>query len=287
MKDQDLPPELERIFVDFDRSQILRTSNLKYIPEFANRTGGKRAYAEWAQVIGIFQALIADQIEGVLNPTIVDIGCGTGILAIAAYPFLINNGQYVGIDVVSDNIDFCRSYYQFKNFSFLYHQVFHSHYAPEVSDEPRYWDLDPSSTDLALALSVWTHLNELEAGFYLSNLVEVLKPGGRAILSFFLLDNLYYQTLQRRNSELSNYYNTTSNKWVFDQAVDNQADFLCPVWARSAGEVVAIKYEKLIKLLKDRKLEVLKYYPGNWKEQPGLFFQDIIIVRKCSEIGSI
>ena len=54
------------------------------IPHVLNRRGGKRLYAEWAHVIGIFQTLMFLICPQGSVKTIVDFGCGTGILAIAA-----------------------------------------------------------------------------------------------------------------------------------------------------------------------------------------------------------
>jgi len=33
-------------------------------------------------------------------------------------------------------------------------------------------------------------------------------------------------------------------------------------------------------LLEESGLKISNYYPGNWKENPGLYFQDIVVFQK-------
>lgn len=74
---------------------------------FGERHGGKASYGEWCHVIGIFQTLMYQQLRNKTGNTILDAGCGTGILAIASEPFLGENGKYIGIDVQPEEIEIC------------------------------------------------------------------------------------------------------------------------------------------------------------------------------------
>ena len=49
---------LDDLYIPLDQEQIRRTKNIRLIPDVKNRRGGKRSYAEWAHVIGIFQTLM-------------------------------------------------------------------------------------------------------------------------------------------------------------------------------------------------------------------------------------
>jgi len=59
-----------------------------------------------------------------------DIGCGTGLLALASKPFLGKDGEFTGIDVMEKNIKFCREHYPPANFKFMHFDVKNTSYAP-------------------------------------------------------------------------------------------------------------------------------------------------------------
>ncbi len=46
-----------------------------------------------------------------------------------------------------------------------------------------------------IALSVWTHFNEEGVLFYFKEISHVLKPDGKAIVTFSLLDETYRNSL--------------------------------------------------------------------------------------------
>src|SRR6202012_263772 len=90
---------LDKMFLSIDKSHLRRTKNIRLIPDYKNRRGGKLAYGEWAHVIGIFQTIIYQTLEKKTGNHILDIGCGTGLLGISAEPFTYDGGTYTGIDV--------------------------------------------------------------------------------------------------------------------------------------------------------------------------------------------
>ena len=50
--------QIDELFLQIDRNDILRTRNIRLVPNKKNRTGGKLAYGEWCHVIGIFQTVM-------------------------------------------------------------------------------------------------------------------------------------------------------------------------------------------------------------------------------------
>ena len=80
--------QIDNQYLAMDRSFIRRTKNIRLIPTEENRRGGKYSYAEWAHVIGIFQTLMFVHLKNKEDNTILDIGCGTGLMGIASEPFL-------------------------------------------------------------------------------------------------------------------------------------------------------------------------------------------------------
>jgi len=271
---------LDKLYIPLDRTHIRRTRNIRLIPTEDNRRGGKYSYAEWAHVIGIFQTIIFLSLDNKVGNRILDVGCGTGLLAIACEPFVGENGLYVGIDVSKSDIESCRDHYDLPNFEFIFFDISNPVYAPSQESKRREWPLDGTGFDLVTALSVWTHLNEEDALFYMKEVNRVLKPGGKAIITFFLLDALYRETLQQRSKESAKYHMTAQDEWIFDQSAYDSGAWFCPKWARVPEDAIGITGAGLDRLCSTAQLELIEHHQGNWKEVPGAFFQDVAILKK-------
>jgi SAM-dependent methyltransferase len=274
---------LDSLFKPLDRKHIRRTKNIRLIPDESNRKGGKYSYAEWAHVIGIFQTLMFIHLPNKENNMILDVGCGTGILGIASEPFLGRDGKYLGIDVMKSNIDFCRSHYSSPNFEFIHFDLRNPAYAPSQSDTKSEWPVESESIDLATALSVWTHLSEEDALFYFKEISRVLKPGGKAIVTFFLLDELYEESQSKRSHQKGRYHMTFQDRWIFDQPSYGSDAWLNPKWAKVPEQAIAITQIGINRLTSVSGLGLIEQYQGNWKEVPGAFFQDILIFEKAQQ----
>jgi SAM-dependent methyltransferase len=270
---------LDRLFVPLDKTRLYRTQNLRLIPWENDRRGGKHSYAEWAHVIGIFQTLLCQHLDTESN-AILDVGCGTGLLAIASEPFLGDRGRYVGLDVVSQDIAFCRAHYPAR-FHFALVDARNATYAPLSSGERRPWDLDAESFDMVTSLSVWTHMAEEDARFYMKEVRRVLRPGGKALITMFVLDEAYQESLSIRSSGIGRYHMKPQDRWIFDQNAYGSEICFHPKWARVPEDAIGITRQGLDDLLSQSELKTLAYYPGNWKEIPGMYFQDVVVVQRA------
>jgi hypothetical protein len=65
------------------------------------------------------------------------------------------------------DIEFCRAHYPSPPFEFIHFDIHNPAYAPAQEKRNRPWPLDDARFDVVTALSVWTHLNESDATFYL------------------------------------------------------------------------------------------------------------------------
>ncbi|ACD84122.1 SAM-dependent methyltransferase [Methylacidiphilum infernorum V4] len=270
---------LDKAYLELDKTHLLRTRNLRLIPTEENRRGGKYAYGEWAHVIGIFQTLIYQNLDKKEENLILDMGCGTGLLAIASEPFLGEKGAYYGVDVRLEDIEFCSRHYDSQKFHFIDLKAKNPHYAPLGEEKPKL-PFEDDFFDLVTALSVWTHLSEEDSLFYFSEISRVMKRKARAIVTFFLLDESYEKTLPLRTKETGKYHMTEKNRWVFNKKAYGSGYWFCPEWAEVPEEAIGLKEEALQLLLKESSLKICRYYPGNWKEIPGVFFQDVVIFEK-------
>jgi SAM-dependent methyltransferase len=277
---KNLFPWIDRIFRQADQEHVLRTKNIQLIPDFKNRRGGKLSYAEWAHVIGIFQTIMYQALKSKTSNNILDIGCGTGLLGISAEPFTADGGHYTGIDVMTEDVSFCKRHYRMANYNFIHFDVANPSYASSQSQEQKPWPIADESQNLVTALSVWTHLNEADAIFYFKEIQRVLKKGEKAIITFFLLDEDYKESLKRRTNQIGRFHNTAQNSWIFNLSAYDSQDWLTTIWAKNPEDAIGITPNGLEILLENSGLKLVQYYPGNWKEMPGVFFQDILIFEK-------
>jgi SAM-dependent methyltransferase len=272
--------ESDESYLAMDKAFVRRTKNIQLIPQAKFRKGGKISYAEWAHVIGIFQTLIYMHLEEKQSSTILDVGCGTGLLAIASQPFLGSGGKYLGIDVAKEDIDFCRGHYPQASFEFLHLETENAFYAPGQDSQQMEWPIESNSIDLVTALSVWTHFAQEDAAFYLKEVSRVLRPGGKAITTFFLLDDLYYKDVGRRSGQAGQFHTLPQNRWVFDQPSYGSNRWFHPIWADVPEQAIGLNRKGLDAISGGAGLTLIEQHNGNWKEVPGIFFQDVLIFQK-------
>lgn len=272
--------ESDEAYLALDKAYVRRTKNIQLIPQAKFRKGGKISYAEWAHVIGIFQTLIYTHLDKNHKNRILDVGCGTGLLAIASQPFLGSRGKYTGIDVAQEDIKFCRDHYPESDFQFIHLDTENPFYAPNQIAEKQEWPIESNSVDLVTALSVWTHFREDDAAFYLKEVGRVLKSGGKAIITFFLLDDLYYAGVGKRSHEAGQFHTLPQNRWVFDQPSYGSTRWFHPKWADVPEQAIGLTKEGLDETTGSAGLSQIEQHNGNWKEVPGIFFQDVLIFQK-------
>lgn len=130
---------------------------------------------------------------GGLQPghAVLDVGCGAGRVARPLAGYLDAGGSYDGFDVDRDGIGWCRRRYaRHQNFHFRVADVYHRRFSPRgahAAAEYRF-PYEDASFDFVILSGVLTHLLETEADHYLAETARVLRPGGRALATFFLLD---------------------------------------------------------------------------------------------------
>jgi SAM-dependent methyltransferase len=200
-----------------------------------------------------------------LKPTdrVLDIGCGIGRLARPLARVLRPPGSYDGFDVVERSIAWCERHYHDTpaQFRFTLCDLRNTAYNPDglqVAAEHTFPYPD-RAFDLAFAISVFTHLLPESAERYLSESSRVLAPGGRMLLTWFLLSDA--------------------------PAPASAFDFRVPAGAAAtidpANPEAALAYPE--PWLRDRiaandlSLREPIHY-GSWRGVPGRSFQDLVVI---------
>lgn len=126
------------------------------------------------------------------NDNVLELGCGVGRDAIPILELLGADGTYLGIDVMSDAINWCRENIckRFPNSQFEYIDIRTEDYNPEgkLSTVDIELPADDSSVDKVILQSVFTHLMPDELSHYFGEFSRVLRSGGLMFSTFFIVD---------------------------------------------------------------------------------------------------
>ena len=270
---------IEKFYFLSEKRLINPALDLRKMPFVMDRRGcGSLSYGEWCYNAGIFRSLIYENLK-TREAQVLDVGCGTGLMAIASHSFLTHkNSQFVGIDVKKESINFCQKRYNWPNFQFVHLPDHNAHYAPQQKPLRQKWPVKEESVDLATAVSVWTHFNEADALFYIQELARVLKKGARAMVTFFILDDEYYKNINNANSYI-NKMNLT-----FSIATSPSRNWFTTSWAKVPESATAINGRGLELIKQKSNFKIIKIYNGHWKKGDlgvdGLHLQDIVIFEK-------
>jgi len=149
---------------------------------------------------GDFRALGAEMVGHLrrhanLQPQdrVLDVGCGIGRVALPLLDVLMPPGSYDGFDIVPHAIRWCAEHITVRapHFRFVLADVFNGDYNPRGRQSAaRYrFPYENGAFDVVLATSVFTHMPAPDVDNYLREIARVLAPGGRCLVTWFLLND--------------------------------------------------------------------------------------------------
>ncbi len=163
----------------------------------------------------IFPALPDRAYESVL-----DFGCGCGRLARQLIQQRPRPRRYLGIDLHRALTDWCEENLQphAPGFEFRHHDVFYPVWNPGP-DKPATapFPTEDGSRSLVIAYSVFTHLTEAHAEFYLGEAARVLEPDGFLEATWFIFDKGLFPMMQEFQNALYINDQDPTNAVIFDR----------------------------------------------------------------------
>jgi SAM-dependent methyltransferase len=201
---------------------------------------------------------------------VLDVGCGIGRMAIPLTETLGPQGSYDGFDVVEEAILWCRRNItrRHPNFRFTVIEARNGLYRPRGREDASSFRFpyEDASFDVVLLASVFTHMRAPAVARYLREIRRVLRPGGRALVTAFLLDDASRSSIASKRSGI-----------VFDVAMGEHAMTAVPdqpewavaldgAWLRAEITAAGLALDGAMR-------------PGSWRGgSAALDYQDVLVL---------
>ncbi len=239
---------------------------LHFPPWWLRDVGGSDFGATGQEFLNLFIQI------GNLQPDerILEIGCGSGRMAITLTSHLSRAGSYTGVDITRQSIVWCQRNIsrRHSNFSFLHADLYNKRYNPygrHLAKEYTF-PFGNESFDFIFLTSVFTHLLPEDTENYLCEIARLLRRDGRGFFTFFLLNGIQQSLAKQGHNDINFNYGTGPCR-TRDAAIPESA--------------VAYDETCLLQLLSECRLELRTVHYGTWSgREDGLSYQDVLLVRR-------
>ena len=206
------------------------------------------------------------------NATMLDVGSGIGRLAVVMTGYLTAEGSFEGFDVVKKGVDWCQKHItrRYPNFVFTHIDLKNDLYnlSTETAARDFVFPYTHDRFDVVTLFSVFSHMIPDDIDHYLSEIRRVLKPGGRCVATFFILDDVALKHIaEGRTGEFNFPYRRAGYAYLDEKVkeanVAYEKDFLLSMIARNGLLCDALE-------------------PGLWSDNTRSTdqFQDLVVLRK-------
>jgi len=203
------------------------------------------------------------------SDTVLDIGCGCGLMAYEFQRALGPEGRYLGFDVHAPAVRWAQRHFASdRRLRFEIAEISTPYSEGFSGNATAYrFPLADAEADFVLAKSVFTHLLEPESRHYLSEVRRVLKPGGRALLTVLVLDPPSRSSPVPLPAVYQFPFGGPHFRWMVD--------------AKPTG-VVGVDREYFMSMIADAGLRTRATYDGSWRglrQAPNP--QDLVVVERA------
>jgi len=220
-----------------------------------------------------YEFLAHFQNHGGLRPEhrVLDAGCGIGRLAIPLTTYLSKSGSYEGFDIVRPSIKWCSENItpRYPNFRFQHANIWNKMYNPDgqLKAADFRFPYDNREFDFVFLTSVFTHMLRRDVNQYFSEISRVLRPGGRCLITWFLLNNESKRLIENGMSSLQFAY-PIEDCLTIDPAVPEEA--------------IAYKESDVLEMYQRHGIKLIRpIHYGAWCGRTDyLSYQDICVGRK-------
>lgn len=194
---------------------------------------------------------------------VLDVGCGQGRMARPLVNYLSPKGRYDGFDIVHSGIKWCETHYHdVPNFTFCHAHVKNERYnaSGEVAAKDYVFPYEDNSFDFVFLTSVFTHMFKSDVANYVSEIQRVLKPGGRSVITWFIM-----REAENPDLDFAHQYDDvtwTTLKSNPEAALAFDKDFVLSLYEKTGFSPPEIHH-------------------GHWATKGGRSYQDMVIADKA------
>ena len=248
-----------------------RSSNPLVPPYYIRSLVGNYDYPEHYEKVGNEFAGIFKDICG-LKPTdrVLDVGCGCGHLAMPLVQYIDAKTVYDGFDIDPVLVKWATKHITSKylNFHFWLADVYNKHYNPggkQYVGRYKFPWLD-GTFDLVHLASVFTHMEKWGMENYVREISRVLKPGGKLLVSFFLLSDRTKFMITQGMADYKFEFNKGNYSVIDDKFTES---------------AVAYEEDYVLGFIKSCGFSSIKVYPGSWcGRKQYTSYQDLVLAIK-------
>jgi ubiquinone/menaquinone biosynthesis C-methylase UbiE len=193
-------PSVEEIKKIEAKKKFVELYTLEPPPKLIKGHGGKQFSdigQRWVETFKLFADLKPHE-------TVLDVGCGPGRMALALAPYLGIESRYEGFDIKANDIAWCQQEIEprWNKSKFQLVNIKNDHYNPTgtISADKFQFPYSDSTFDFVFLTSVFTHLLPTDLSNYLREVARVLKPGGRCLITYFLLNEVVNDSIKAGNA---------------------------------------------------------------------------------------
>jgi len=210
-----------------------------------------------------------------LGPTsrVLDMGCGCGLLELELEK-VVTRGECCGFDIHKPSINWASKTIGSRSphFRFIHADIYNEAYWPAGRLDARAFlaQLQLPPFQIIVAKSLFTHMLPDELRLYLDAVAANLTADGKAMLTFFLLNDDQARHEANRRNQIS--------------FLPLAGDSIHRIRYQNAPTAAVAYYETpLVARLSAAGLQVVEIRYGSWSgREDGLSFQDILIVRRTA-----
>lgn len=205
---------------------------------------------------------------------VLEVGSGVGRMAIPLTRYLAPPGSYDGFEIVREGVQWCQQKItpRFPRFRFRHANIYNKHYNPvgKIRASDYEFPFPDASFDFVFLTSVFTHMLPPDVRHYLREVARVLAPGGRCLVTYFLLNEESLRLMEAGGA---------APERRFRHELKG-----CRVVKPEAPEAaVAYDEEDVRGMYEEVGLSIVEpVYYGGWSGRPdALHNQDVVVARKA------
>lgn len=158
---------------------------------------------------------------GGLKPSddVLDVGCGVGRMAVALAGYLDPRAEYRGFDIVPEGIKWCQEAITARHprFEFQHADIYNKEYNPNgaLHAADYVFPYADGAFNFVFLTSVFTHMLPDDVRHYMSEIRRVLRPGGRCLITWFVLDTEARKRIDAgATSPLRRFFKEQGGYWI-------------------------------------------------------------------------